>query len=192
LKIGVLALQGAIQDHERVLRRLGAVTVQVRHPTDLEGLRGLILPGGESTVMAMYLREYGLDSAIRARVVDGLSVFGVCAGAILLCTEVEGPEGVVSGALALLGVRAIRNAYGRQLSSFEEPVDFEGSPFPGIYIRAPRFIPIGSTEVLGRRPPARGGEPVLLRQAGILAASFHPELSGNDGIHRMFLQSCKS
>ncbi|MEI6386527.1 MAG: pyridoxal 5'-phosphate synthase glutaminase subunit PdxT [Spirochaetota bacterium] len=192
MKIGVLALQGAVQDHERVLGRLGVETVQVRHPADLEGLQGLILPGGESSVMAMYLQEYGLDIAIRSMVTVGMPIFGVCAGAILLCREVEGPEGAVPGALALLGARAIRNAYGRQLSSFEEPVDTEGGPFPGIYIRAPRFMPIGSTEVLGRRPASAGGGPVLLRQAAILAASFHPELSGNDGIHRLFLEACRS
>ena len=191
LKIGVLALQGAVQDHEKVLRRLRVESVQVRHVPDLVGLAGLILPGGESTVMAMFLREYGLDAAIRERAADGLALFGVCAGAILLCTEVEGPGGRLPGALALLEASARRNAYGRQLSSFEEPVEMSGTalsgPFPGVYIRAPKFIPIGSTEVIGRRPAASGGEPVFLRQGRALAASFHPELSGDDRIHKMFL-----
>lgn len=188
MTIGVLALQGAVQDHEKVFRRLGAETRQVRVPADLEGLSGLVLPGGESTVMSMYLREYGLDGEIRRLAAAGLPVFGFCAGAILLCSEVEGPDGLKPGALGLLEARAIRNAYGRQLSSFEEELDTELGPFPGIFIRAPRLLPLSGTKVVGSRRPEKGGEPVLLRQGRILAASFHPELSGDDRIHRYFLE----
>jgi len=196
VKIGILALQGAVQDHEKVLKRLQVGHAQVRLPADLEGLDGLILPGGESTVMALYLREYGLDTAIRARVEAGFPVFGFCAGAILLCSEVEGPEGRGPGALGLLEARAIRNAYGRQLSSFEETITLaidgsapqESSPFPGVFIRAPRLEPLGSTQVLGRRRTENGGEPVLLGSGRVLAAAFHPELSGDDRLHRYFIE----
>ena len=190
MTIGILALQGAVQDHEKVFRRLGVATRQIRLVADLEGLSGLILPGGESTVMAMYLREYALDEAIRARVAGGMPIFGFCAGAILLCSEVDGPEGRVPGALALIEARATRNAYGRQNASFEEELDTDLGPFPGIFIRAPRLAPLGATKVVGKRKPEHGGEAVFLRQGKILAASFHPELSGDDRIHRLFVELC--
>ena len=192
MTIGILALQGAVQDHEKVFRRLGVSTRQIRLPADLEGISGLILPGGESTVMAMYLREYGLDLALRERAAAGLPLFGFCAGAILLCSEVEGPGGRDKGALGLIEARAIRNAYGRQNASFEERIDTELGDFPGIFIRAPRLEPLGTTRVLGSRRPDRGGEAVFLRQGNILAASFHPELSADDRIHRMFVETCSA
>ncbi|HUX37202.1 MAG TPA: pyridoxal 5'-phosphate synthase glutaminase subunit PdxT [Rectinemataceae bacterium] len=188
MMIGILALQGAVQDHEKVFRRLGVKTRQIRLPADLEGISGLILPGGESTVMAMYLREYRLDLALRERAAAGLPVFGFCAGAILLCSEVEGPGGRGEGALGLIEARAIRNAYGRQSASFEETIVTELGAFPGIFIRAPRLEPLGTTRILGRRVAEKGGEAVFLRQGKILAASFHPELSGDDRIHRIFVE----
>ena len=181
-----------MQDHEKVFRRLAVGTRQIRLPADLEGISGLILPGGESTVMAMYLREYELDSAIGERVKAGMPVFGFCAGAILLCSEVEGPGGRVPGALGLIEARAVRNAYGRQNASFEEEIDTELGPFPGIFIRAPRLESLGVTKIVGRRKPEHGGEAVFLRQGRILAASFHPELSGDDRIHRMFVETCST
>lgn len=212
MRIGILALQGAVQDHEAPLRRLGAETRQVRLPSELEGLDGLVLPGGESTVMAMYLAAYGLDAAIRAAWARGLALFGLCAGAILLCEEVDGR----AGALRLLPAAARRNAYGRQLSSFEEEVEvalgggaaMDGRSlagaaalpaaagrkelFPGVFIRAPRLEPRGAAETIGRRL-SRGaeapGEPVLLRSGRVLGASFHPELTGDDRIHRFFLEA---
>jgi len=189
MTIGILALQGAVQDHEKVFRRLGVETRQIRLPADLEGLSGLILPGGESTVMAMYLREYRLDEAIRARAAEGLPIFGFCAGAILLCSEVDGPGGRSPGALALIEARATRNAYGRQNASFEEELDSDLGPFPGIFIRAPRLEPLAATKIVARRKPEHGGEPVILRQGRVFAASFHPELSGDDRIHRMFVET---
>jgi len=187
MTIGILALQGAVQDHEKVFRRLGVETRQIRLPADLEGLSGIVLPGGESTVMRMYLREYGLDSAIRERVAAGTPIFGFCAGAILLCTEVEGGDGRAPGALGLMEARAVRNAYGRQLASFEEEIETDLGPFPGVFIRAPRLEALGATKIVGRRRTEMGGEAVFLRRGGVLAASFHPELSGDDRIHEYFL-----
>lgn len=184
MRIGILALQGAVQDHRRPFERLGAATREVRHPKDLGGLDGLVLPGGESTVMAFYLREYGLVEPIRDLAESGLPIWGLCAGAILLCEEVDGE----AGALALLPARAERNAYGRQLSSFEEELDTPVGPFPGIFIRAPRLEAKEGTEVLARRRgPGGREEAVLLRRGKVLAASFHPELSGDDRLHRYFL-----
>lgn len=183
MKIGILALQGAVQEHERALARLGVEYIQVRLPADLEGLSGLILPGGESTVMAMYLREYRLDEAIRAKAAAGFALFGLCAGSILLCSDVDGKP----GALGLIDARATRNAYGRQLASFEEEIETDLGPFPGIFIRAPRLEALGSSKIVGRRRANRGGEAVFLRQGRVLAASFHPELSGDDRIHAFFL-----
>jgi 5'-phosphate synthase pdxT subunit len=182
MKIGILALQGAVQDHEKPFRRLGVETRQVRLPGELEGLAGLVLPGGESTVMSMYLREYRLDAAIRDFAARGGILWGLCAGAILLCEEVDGKPGT----LRLLPARATRNAYGRQLASFEEELPSPVGPFPGIFIRAPRLEPLGDTEVLSRRDHAPH-EAVLLRKGLILAASFHPELSGDDRLHQFFL-----
>ncbi|PKL23473.1 MAG: pyridoxal 5'-phosphate synthase glutaminase subunit PdxT [Spirochaetae bacterium HGW-Spirochaetae-3] len=184
MRIGVLALQGAVQEHERALRRLGAEVVQVRLPVDLDGVSGLVLPGGESTVMARYLDEYGLGRAIRDRAAAGMALFGVCAGAILLCEEVDGRP----GALGLLPAKATRNAYGRQLASFEETIDSPVGRFAGLFIRAPRLEALGATETLARRATERGGEAVLLRYGGVLAASFHPELSGDDRLHEYFLR----
>jgi pyridoxal 5'-phosphate synthase pdxT subunit len=205
MRIGILALQGAVQDHAAPFARLGAETVEVRRPEELEGhggpagrhgLDGLVLPGGESTVMGRYLKEYGLVEPIRRLAAEGLPIWGLCAGAILLCREVDGRPGV----LALLPARAARNAYGRQLSSFEEELDTPVGAFRGIFIRAPRLEALDGAEILSRRSVARRsapqrsgppsdplGEAVLLRYKNILAASFHPELSGDDRLHRYFL-----
>ena len=188
MKIGILALQGAVQEHERALDRLGASHVQVRLPKDLAGLAGLILPGGESTAMARYLEEYSLGDEIQARAASGMAFFGICAGAILLCTEVDGR----SGALGLLPASARRNAYGRQLASFEENIDTRLGPFHGIFIRAPRLEPRAGTEVLAYRIPPHEGDAVLLRSGKVLGASFHPELTDDDRLHRFFLELAAS
>lgn len=182
MKIGILALQGAVQDHERAFRRLGTETRQVRIASELEGLAGLVLPGGESTVMSLYLHEYGLDVAIGGFAKRGGAIWGLCAGAILLCTEVDGKP----GALGLLPARATRNAYGRQLASFEEMLDTPIGHFPGIFIRAPLLEPLGNTEVLSHRD-TEPHEAVMLRRGNVVAASFHPELSGDDRLHAWFL-----
>jgi 5'-phosphate synthase pdxT subunit len=171
--IGVLALQGAFREHAAVLRNLGADVVEVRVPGQLEGLDGLVVPGGESTTIMRLAALYGLDDAIRA--FQG-AILGTCAGMIVLGRE----------HLDLIDVEVERNAYGRQVASFEADVELEGDarPLRGVFIRAPRVRRAGAeVEVLG----VLDGEPVLLRQGRILVASFHPELTDDPRVHERFL-----
>jgi len=174
LRIGVLALQGAFREHVRALRRLGAETVEVRLPEELEGLDGLVIPGGESTTILQLARLYGLDEAIRR--FRG-AIFGTCAGMIVLDRE----------HLALADLALDRNAFGRQARSFEAEVHLTDDDLPlrGVFIRAPRVRELGpSVEVLG----ALDGEPVLVRDGRMLLASFHPELTDDLRVHELFLQ----
>ena len=160
MKIGVLALQGNFREHVSMLRRLGADVVEVRLPEELDGLDGLVIPGGESTTITRLMRLYGLEEAIRR---FGGAVFGTCAGMILLDRN----------HLDLVDLEVDRNAYGRQVASFEADVELEGDPEPlrGVFIRAPRVREAGpEVEVLAELE----GEPVLLRQGRFLVASFHP------------------
>ncbi len=173
-KIGVLALQGAFREHERALRRLGADVVEVRLPEDLEGLDGLVIPGGESTTIMRLARLYGLDEAIRR--FRG-AVFGTCAGMIVLDRD----------HLGLAEIEVDRNAYGRQVWSFESDVALADDDLPlhGVFIRAPRVRELGpEVEVLGERE----GEPVLLRDGRLLLAAFHPELTDDLRVHALFLE----
>jgi 5'-phosphate synthase pdxT subunit len=174
VRVGVLALQGAFREHAAVLRRLGADVVEVRLPEHLNGLDGLVLPGGESTTIVTLARAYGLEEAIRR---FAGPVLGTCAGMILLDRS----------HLGLADLDVDRNAYGRQVASFEADVELAGDerPFPGVFIRAPRVRALGSgVEVLGRL----GDEPVLVRDGRILAASFHPELTDDTRVHERFLE----
>jgi 5'-phosphate synthase pdxT subunit len=174
LRIGVLALQGAFREHATALRKLGAEVVEVRLPEELDGLDGLVIPGGESTAIMRLAELYGLDEAIRSY--RG-AVFGTCAGMILLDRE----------HLALADVEVDRNAFGRQVKSFEADVALEGDEIPlhGVFIRAPRIRDLGpDVEVLGELD----GEPVLVRDGRLLVASFHPELTDDLRVHELFLQ----
>jgi 5'-phosphate synthase pdxT subunit len=174
LRIGVLALQGAFREHARALRRAGVEVVEVRLPEHLDGLDGLVIPGGESTTIMKLAAEYGLDEAIRS--FSG-PIFGTCAGMIVLDRA----------HLGLADLEVARNAYGRQVASFEADFDLGdgGAPFRGVFIRAPRVRELGEdVEVLARRD----GEPVLLRDGRILAAAFHPELTDDPRIHERFLE----
>jgi 5'-phosphate synthase pdxT subunit len=174
LRIGVLAVQGNFREHAAVLRRLGAAVVEVRKPEQLDGLDGLVIPGGESTAIRRLIEEYGLAGPV-ARFPHPL--FGTCAGMILLDRD----------HLGLLDVSAARNAFGRQVASFEDEVELEGEeePLVGVFIRAPRVEEAGpDVEVLGRLR----GEPVLVRQGRVLAASFHPELTEDTRVHELFLE----
>jgi pyridoxal 5'-phosphate synthase pdxT subunit len=174
LRIGVLALQGAFREHARALRRLDADAVEVRLPEELDGLDGLVIPGGESTTIMRLAQIYGLDEAIRR--FPG-AVFGTCAGMIVLDRE----------HLALADLEVDRNAYGRQVRSFEADVDLADDDLPlrGVFIRAPRVRELGpATEVLGELE----GEPVLVRDGRILLAAFHPELTDDLRVHELFLQ----
>jgi 5'-phosphate synthase pdxT subunit len=174
LRIGVLAVQGNFREHLRVLRRLGVRGIEVRKPEEIEGLDGLIIPGGESTAIGRLIRLYGLEEAIRQ---FGRPVFGTCAGMILLAR---------GGPLEQMDVVVERNAYGRQVASFEADLELEDEivPLRGVFIRAPRVRETGpEVEVLAEHD----GEPVLLRQGRVLVASFHPELTEDTRVHDRFL-----
>jgi len=177
-RIGVLALQGAFREHVQVLRRLGAGVVEVRLPEELEGLDGLVLPGGESTTIMRLARIYGLDEAIRGY---REPIFGTCAGMIVLDRE----------HLGLADLVVDRNAYGRQARSFEADVELVGEerPLHGVFIRAPRIRDTGvDVEVLGELD----GEPVLVREGRLLLASFHPELTDDPRVHELFLDMVRA
>lgn len=184
MRIGVLALQGAFREHRQAFERLGAEAVEVRLPRQLGSLDGLVIPGGESTTMAKLMRAYELDDAVRAFHDAGGAVWGTCAGAIAVASEIVGhPE---QPRLGFLDLAVERNAYGRQVASFEADLDVEGldAPFPAIFIRAPRIASVGEgVEVLARW----NDDPVLVRSGRCLASVFHPELSRDDRIHRLFL-----
>ncbi len=183
MTIGVLALQGDFHEHLELLATLGVAARNVRTPDDVAACDGLILPGGESTTIGKLMRRFGLDQAIRELHAAGKPIYGTCAGAILLSAEVV--ENDVHN-LGLLDARISRNAYGRQIDSFEceLPVIGLGEPFPAVFIRAPRFVSVGAgVEVLA----AIDDEPVLVRQGNLLASSFHPELTDDGRIHRLLL-----
>ncbi|WP_448569800.1 pyridoxal 5'-phosphate synthase glutaminase subunit PdxT [Thermus sp.] len=183
--VGVLALQGDFREHKEALRRLGVEAKEVRKPEHLEGLKALVVPGGESTTIGKLAREYGLEEAVRRRVEEGsLALFGTCAGAIWMAKEILGyPE---QPRLGVLDAAVERNAFGRQVESFEEEVEVRGlGPFPGVFIRAPVFRRLGEgVEVLAEL----GGLPVLVRQGKLLASSFHPELTEDPRLHGYFLE----
>ena len=185
--IGVLALQGAFREHRRMLDGLGAETRLVRWPDELEGLDGLVMPGGESTAIAKLLAIHGLYGPLRAAHADGMAVLGTCAGAILMARDIEGarPD---QEPLALMDVRIRRNAYGRQIDSFETTVPWagiDGGPVKGVFIRAPRFDRLGpGVEVLCA---AEDGEPLAVREGRALAVAFHPELTDDERVHAFFL-----
>jgi 5'-phosphate synthase pdxT subunit len=173
VKIGVLALQGNVREHVAVLRRLGAEAVEVRKPEQLDGLDGLVIPGGESTTFMRLMRLYGLEDAVRE---FARPVFGTCAGMIVLDRS----------HLGLVDIDVDRNAYGRQVASFEADLELAGDPEPlrGVFIRAPRVRDAGpDVEVLAELR----GEPVLVRDGRFLVASFHPELTDDVRIHQLFL-----
>ena len=184
-RVGVLALQGAFREHVQSLQRLGAEAVEVRTPDELEGLDGIVLPGGESTTMDLLLGSSGLREPLGAAVTGGTPVFGTCAGLILLAREIEdGVEG--QRTLEALDVTALRNGYGRQVKSFEGAVTLRDSadPMTGVFIRAPRITRVGAdVEVLA----TLGDEPVAVRSGSIMAATFHPELTDDDRLHEVFL-----
>jgi len=186
VKVGVLALQGAFAAHASVLRAAGAEPREVRTPDDLDCVDALVMPGGESTTMSMLLVSSSLRDPVGARIAEGLPVFGTCAGLILLAEGVSDGRPDQEG-FGVLDVDVRRNAFGRQVDSFEAELAVDGfdTPFHGIFIRAPVVERAGAdVEVLA----SYDGHPVLVRQGPLLAASFHPELSDDDRIHRLFLE----
>ena len=185
MSFGVLALQGDFDAHLRSLRAVGAPAVEVRHAREIEPLAGLVIPGGESTTLLHLMADEPWFEAIRAFHARGGPILGTCAGAILLAREVTNPAQL---SLGLLDVTIERNAWGRQLDSFEtrlEAPDLGGS-LQAVFIRAPRIRALGSgVEVLARLD----GEPVLVRQGQVLAATFHPEIAGDARLHAAFTQT---
>ncbi len=192
--VGVLALQGDVREHLAALRAEGAVAVPVRRPAELAAVDGLVLPGGESTTIAKLAVRFGLMDPLRAAVRAGLPVYGSCAGMVLLADRlVDAPAGqeTVGG----LDVTVRRNAFGRQVDSFEstlrlEGPDLGGEPVPAVFIRAPWVERAGAgVEVLGRVVGGEGdGKIVAVRQGDLLATSFHPELTGDRRVHALFVE----
>ncbi len=181
LLVGVLALQGGFEAHRRVLEQHGAAVREVRVPADLEGLDGLILPGGESTTMTLGIEREGLADPLRGFARGGRPVLGTCAGLILLDRD----------HLGLIDIRAERNAFGRQVHSFEQDLDLglEGGPLPAVFIRAPWITEFGDgVEILAEVD----GHAVAARQGSIVVISFHPELSGDTRVHESFLADVRA
>ena len=185
-RVGVLALQGDVREHVSALRAAGAEPVEVRRVVDLEGLDGIVLPGGESTTMGKLLRIFDLLEPLRALVAGGLPTYGTCAGMILLATEVvdgRHDQELLGG----LDITVRRNAFGSQVHSFEGPLDVAGvGTVHGVFIRAPWVERAGpAVEVLARV----GEHPVAVRQGHLLATSFHPELTGDERLHAFFVRT---
>lgn len=188
MAVGVLALQGAFEEHEGMLAHLGASTVELRCAADLErDFDRLVLPGGESTVQARLLREQGMLAPLRKRMVQGMPVLATCAGLILLATEVEGGD----PCFGVLGARVRRNAYGRQLGSFHTRghVEGVGDEVPMTFIRAPYVEEVTPRGPIPSATPIAevDGEIVAVRQQSLLAFAFHPELDADTRIHELFL-----
>ncbi|WP_068924236.1 pyridoxal 5'-phosphate synthase glutaminase subunit PdxT [Planobispora rosea] len=187
LTIGVLALQGDVREHARALETAGAKAVAVRRPAELEAVDGLVIPGGESTTMWKLADTFEMLEPLRMRIKDGMPAYGSCAGMIMLADRIEGGiEGQETVGGIDMTVR--RNAFGRQVDSFEADLDFAGrGAMRAVFIRAPWVQSIGSgVEVLARAEP--GDRIVAVRQGPLLATSFHPELTGDVGVHSYFVE----
>ncbi len=190
LTIGVLAVQGDVREHVRVLTSLGVRAHGIRRPTELTDLDGLVIPGGESTTMDKLVRAFDLFDPLRALIAGGLPVYGSCAGMIMLADRIaEGrPDQQTLGGL---DITVRRNAFGRQVDSFEEDIEFvglDGGPVRAVFIRAPWVEDAGDgVDVLARA----AGKIVAVRQGALLATSFHPEVTGDTRVHELFVEMCK-
>ena len=192
LTIGVLAVQGDFAEHAAMLRRAdpSVVVREVRTPRDLDALDGLIVPGGESTTIGKLLVAYGLEQPIRDAAEEGLPVWGTCAGMILLARKILGGE--PDGRIGLMDLTVQRNAFGRQIDSFEVELDFEGldHPIHAVFIRAPTVKEVGpEAEALATLDD---GRVVAARQANLLATAFHPELTPDTRLHALFIATCRA
>ena len=187
MRIGVLALQGAFIEHEKMLSQLGADSFEIRQLTDLsQPMDGLIIPGGESTVQGKLLRELEMMEPLRDMISSGLPVFGTCAGLILLAKEIEGGE---APHLAVMDITAKRNAYGRQLGSFSFSGEFSGlGTIPMTFIRAPYISRSSGAEILAEV----NGKAVAARQQNMMVTAFHPELTDDTSVHSYFLDMVQS
>jgi 5'-phosphate synthase pdxT subunit len=187
-RIGVLALQGDTREHLAALREAGAETSRVRRRAELDAVDALVIPGGESTAISHLLRVFDLLEPLRARLADGMPAFGSCAGMILLASQIldAGAEGRAAVPLGAIDMTVRRNAFGRQVDSFEGDVEFVGldDPVHAVFIRAPWVERVGpDVEVLA----SAGGHIVAVRQGTVLATAFHPEVTGDRRIHRLFV-----
>lgn len=183
-RVGVLAVQGAVTEHAKRLETLGVQAVLVRRPDDLDGVDALVIPGGESTTIGRLIRQYNLFEPIRKRGEEGMPLFGTCAGMILLAKRIHGPE---QAHLGLLDATVDRNSFGRQRDSFEAGISVEGlgeEPYAAVFIRAPHIVEAGdAVTVLARYED----KIVAARQGNVLVTSFHPELTDDPRMHRLFL-----
>lgn len=188
MRVGVLALQGAFIEHEKVLKNLGCETVQVKKRKQLDGIDGLIIPGGESTTIGKLMNEFQLTDRIKEIAESGIPIFGTCAGLILMAKEIAASD---QPRLGLMNITAHRNAFGRQVDSFETDLEVEGldgGPFKAVFIRAPYIKEVkNGVKVLSRV----GDKIVLARERNFLAAAFHPELTDDNRIHNLFLEQIK-
>ncbi|MFF0861151.1 pyridoxal 5'-phosphate synthase glutaminase subunit PdxT [Nonomuraea sp. NPDC050227] len=183
--IGVLALQGDVREHARMLQEAGASAVAVRRPAELDAVDGLVIPGGESTTMWKLADTFDMLEPLRMRIKEGLPAYGSCAGMIMLADRIE--DGI-EGQQTIGGIDMVvrRNAFGRQVDSFESDLDFAGERVHAVFIRAPWVESIGTdVQVLGTAEP--GDRIVAVRQGPLLATSFHPELTGDTRVHRYFV-----
>ena len=189
MKLGVLGLQGDVREHVHALEEAGATALVVRYPDEVTEVDGLILPGGESTTIGKLLDRFGLLEPLRARVRDGMPLYGTCAGAILMATTVTGNQDAPHR-LSVMDITVRRNAYGPQVDSFEADLDLDGfdEPFRAVFIRAPVVEAVGAdVEVLA----AHDHRPVLMRSGKLLASTFHAEMTGDNRVHRLFTEMVK-
>ena len=206
--VGILAIQGDFLEHTKSMQDLGVEIAEIRLPSQLENIDGLIIPGGESTTIGQLIDFYQIRQPIINKVRTGMPIWGTCAGMIMLSTKIQRPRRsrTASGAslhsgiatsrptpLKLMGIEVTRNAFGRQIDSFEEDIKFDGidgPPFPGIFIRAPMVNNIVAKEVQ-TLAVEKNGSPVAIKQNHMLATSFHPELTSDNRVHKFFLEMIK-
>jgi 5'-phosphate synthase pdxT subunit len=187
MKIGVLSIQGGVREHINHVKVLGADAVEIKKLEDLQGIDGLILPGGESTAIGKILRERNLLNPLREKIISGLPVWGTCAGMILLAKEIDS-EDITH--LSVMDIKVRRNAYGRQIDSFEAEATIEGitqEPIPLVFIRAPYIVDVGDKAKILHK---LNGNIVAAVQDNILVTSFHPELTNDLKFHKYFLELC--
>lgn len=190
-RVGVLALQGDVREHLHALKRLEVDSVVVRRSSELEAIDGLILPGGESTTMWKLAQSFEMVEPLRAAVKAGMPMYGTCAGMIMLAKTIEDAASG-QGSLAALDITVRRNAFGRQVDSFEVDLTMSAlaAPFRAVFIRAPWVESVGSeVEVLATTEVAGSSRIVAVRQENVMATSFHPELAGDDRVHRYFVET---
>lgn len=189
-RVGVLALQGGVAEHVSILRSIGCETLEIRTPEELTAVSAIFLPGGESTTLISLMNRWGLSKRLREMGFDGFPIFGTCAGAVLLSRQIlEKEHDIRQESLGIADVRAVRNYFGRQRSSFLQDLDVLGlsEPYRGVFIRAPLLEPLSRrVEVLSRVDDG----PVLVRQQNLWLSSFHPELTTDSRLHRLFLRDC--